>query len=213
MYVYMGCLMEFNKTENAFSPLPARTKASNADMTACLPLQDCIVQTTRPPAYGQKFLPPRCSPANKATGLRPDNFAPLHGSCPAALAGSQTACMRTLLPCCSGSFSNCIQALCSHLQWQDTKLHARGGCGPAAVAGYQTAVAGYQTVVAGYQTVVQWQDTKLQCSGRIPNCSAVAGYQTACTRWLLPCCSGRIPNCMRAWLPCCSGRFSTCFIE
>jgi hypothetical protein len=34
-----------NKTENAFSPFPARTKASNADMTACLPLQDCIVQT------------------------------------------------------------------------------------------------------------------------------------------------------------------------
>jgi hypothetical protein len=36
-----------NKTENAFSPLPARTKASHADMTARLPLQDCIVQTTR----------------------------------------------------------------------------------------------------------------------------------------------------------------------
>jgi hypothetical protein len=105
-------------SENAFSPLSARTKASNADMTVCLPLQDCIVQTTRLPAYGRKFLTPRCSPANKATGLRPDNFAPLHGSCPAALAGSQTACMRTLLPCCSGSFSNCIQALCSHLQWQ-----------------------------------------------------------------------------------------------
>jgi hypothetical protein len=38
-----------NKTENAFSPLPARTKGSNADMTAFLPLQDCIVQTTRLP--------------------------------------------------------------------------------------------------------------------------------------------------------------------
>jgi hypothetical protein len=37
-----------NKTENAFSP--ARTNASNADMSACLPLQDCIVQTTRLPA-------------------------------------------------------------------------------------------------------------------------------------------------------------------
>jgi hypothetical protein len=33
------------KNENAFSPLPARTKACNADMTACLPLQECIVQT------------------------------------------------------------------------------------------------------------------------------------------------------------------------
>jgi hypothetical protein len=58
-----------NKTENAFSPLPART--------ACLPLQDCIVQTTSLPAYGRKFLPPRWSPDNKATGrgLRPDNSA------------------------------------------------------------------------------------------------------------------------------------------
>jgi hypothetical protein len=27
------------------------------------------------------------------------------------------------------------------LQWQDTKLHARGGCCSAAVAGYQTACA------------------------------------------------------------------------
>jgi hypothetical protein len=27
------------------------------------------------------------------------------------------------------------------LQWQDTKLHARGGCCPAAVTGYQTACA------------------------------------------------------------------------
>jgi hypothetical protein len=46
-------------------------------LQACLPLQDCIVQTTRLPAYGRKFLPPCCSPADKATGLRPDNFAPL----------------------------------------------------------------------------------------------------------------------------------------
>jgi hypothetical protein len=45
--------------------------------------------------------------------------------------------MRTLLPCCSGSFSNCIQALCSHLQWQDTKLQWQ-------------------------DTKLQWQDTKLQ---------------------------------------------------
>jgi hypothetical protein len=99
-------------------------KASNADMTACLPLQDCIVQTTRLPAYGRKFLPPRCSPATRL---------PAYG--------------RIISRRCSGSFSNCIQALCSHLQWQDTKLHARGGCCPAAVAGYQTAT----------------------CSGRIPN--------------------------------------------
>jgi hypothetical protein len=140
-----------NKTENAFSPLPARTK-------------------------------PRCSPANKATGLRPDNFAP---------------------PRCSGSFSNCIQALCSHLQWQDTKLHARGGCCPAAVAGYQTAIPNCMHAVAF--ALLQWQDTKVPL--------AVTGYQTACTRRLLPCCSSRIPNCMRAWLPCCSVRLSNCFIE
>jgi hypothetical protein len=30
--------IKVNKTENAFSPLPVRTKAYNADMTACLPL-------------------------------------------------------------------------------------------------------------------------------------------------------------------------------
>jgi hypothetical protein len=48
-----------NKTENAFSPLPESTKASNADLTICLALQDCIalfiLQDYR------KFLPPRYS--------------------------------------------------------------------------------------------------------------------------------------------------------
>jgi hypothetical protein len=67
-----------NKTENAFSPLPIRTKASNADMTACLPLQACIVQTTSLPAGNF------CS---RAACI----LAPLHGSCPAAVAGSQNA--------------------------------------------------------------------------------------------------------------------------
>jgi hypothetical protein len=39
------------------------------------------------------------------------------------------------------------------VQWQDTKLHARGGCCPAAVAGYQTACArDCPAVVSGYQT-------------------------------------------------------------
>jgi hypothetical protein len=46
----------YNKTENAFSPLPARTKASNAHMTACLPLQYCIVQTTRLPEISTAAL-------------------------------------------------------------------------------------------------------------------------------------------------------------
>jgi hypothetical protein len=39
------------------------------------------------------------------------------------------------------------------LQWQDTKLHARGGCCLAAVARYQTACArGCPAAVSGYQT-------------------------------------------------------------
>jgi hypothetical protein len=37
---------------------------------------------------------------------------------------------------------------------------------------------------------------------------AVAEYQTACTRRLLPCCSGRMPNCMRAWLTGCPAAVS-----
>jgi hypothetical protein len=53
-------------------------------------------------------------------------------------------CMRTLLPCCSGSFSNCIQALCSNLQWQDTKLQWQ------------------DTKLQWQDTKLQWQDTKLQ---------------------------------------------------
>jgi hypothetical protein len=171
-----------------------------------MPLQDCIAQR-------RKFLPPCCSPANKATGLS-------YG--------------RIISRRCSGSFSNCIQALCSHLQWQDTKLHARGGCCPAAVAGYQTATCNGRIP----NCPLQWQDTKLPlavtgyqtactrrllpcCSSRIPNCYlqwkdtklplAVTGYQTACTRRLLPFCISRIQNCMRAWLPCCSVRLSNCF--
>jgi hypothetical protein len=118
-----------NKTENAFSPLPARTKASNADMTACLPLQDCIVQTTSLPAYGRKFLPPRWSPDNKATGLSYGRIIlhaysrrymgaarlqwkvlKLHGCahrCPSAAAVSQTA-YKCSAVVCSGRFSNCL---------------------------------------------------------------------------------------------------------
>jgi hypothetical protein len=145
-------------------------------MTACLPLQDCIVQTTRLPAYGRKFLQLRCSPANKANGLRPDNFTPLqwqflklHTSALQSLAVAryQNACTRPLLPCCSGKIPNC------YLQWQDTKLHARGGCYPAAVAGYQTACR---------------RRLLPCCSGRIPNCMSA---------WL-PCCSVRLSNCFNA---------------
>jgi hypothetical protein len=103
------------------------------------------VQTTSLPAYARKFLPPRWSPDNMDNGLRPDNSA--------------TALHAYLLPGCSGWFSNGIQALCSHLQWQDTKLHACPCCCPAAVAGYQTAC------------------TNARCCP-----AAVTEYQTACVR-------------------------------
>jgi hypothetical protein len=99
----------------AISPLPARTKASNADMTACLPLQDCIVQSTSLPAYGRKFLPPSWSPDNKATSLRPDNSAvALH------------------------AYSRRYMGA-ARLQWQDLKLHGCARRCPAAAAVSQTA--------------------------------------------------------------------------
>jgi hypothetical protein len=66
------------------------------------------VQITRLPAYA-----------------RPDNSAiALHAYSRRYMAAP---------PGCSGSFSNCIQVLCSHLQWQDTQT-ALCGCWPAAVA-------------------------------------------------------------------------------
>jgi hypothetical protein len=91
-------------------------------MTDCLPLQ----------VYGRKFLPSRCMHTRATTWELP--------SCRGRLSNCMGAHVTALLQR-SGSFSNCIQALCSHLQWQDTKLHARGDCCPAAVAGYQTACA------------------------------------------------------------------------
>jgi hypothetical protein len=75
-----------------------------------------------------------------------------------------------------------------------SKLHARGGCCPVAVAGYQTATCSGRIpncMHAAAVALLQWQDTKLPL--------AVAGYQTACMRRLLPCCSGRIPNCHLQW--------------
>jgi hypothetical protein len=78
----------------AFSSLPVRTKASNADWTACLQLQECIPQTA-----SRKFLKLRWSPNNKATDLRSDNSA-------AAL--RRTACILALL-------------LAAWLQWQVLK--------------------------------------------------------------------------------------------
>jgi hypothetical protein len=137
-------------------------------MTACLPLQDCIVQTTRLPAYGRKFLPPRCSPANKVTGLRPDNFAPLHGSSLVAVAVSQTAYKRSVVTC-SGRIPNCMHAAAvALLQWQDTKLHARDGCCPAAVAIYQTACARNCPAAAYYNDEdFEFQRVQLEpCRGR-----------------------------------------------
>jgi hypothetical protein len=54
-YKYHASKIDRNKTENAFSPLPARTKASNADMTACL----SAITRLHCPDY-------------KTTGLRPE---------------------------------------------------------------------------------------------------------------------------------------------
>jgi hypothetical protein len=70
-----------------------------------------------------------------------------------------------------------------------TKLHARVGCCPAAVAEYQTAYDhGCPATVAGYQ--------KLHvCACCCPAASAVS--QTAYKRSAVTC-SGRIPNCMHA---------------
>jgi hypothetical protein len=118
-------------------------------LTACLLLKDCIVQTTSLPAYGRKFLPPRWSPDNKATGLRPDNSAAVLHAYSRRYMGA------------------------ARLQWHWVCAQVTALLQSLAVAGYQTAC------------------MKAHCCP-----DAVAGYQTAGTRWLLPCCSGRIPNCM-----------------
>jgi hypothetical protein len=118
-------------------------------MTACLPLQDCIVQTTslpagnfcrrarvqitRLPAHGRIILPSRCMHTRAATWELPDCSGRLlncMGAHVAALLQRQFLKLHT----------SALQSL-QHLQWQDTKLHARGGCCPAAVAEYQTACA------------------------------------------------------------------------
>jgi hypothetical protein len=78
------------------------------DCLSVIALQDCIVQTTNV----RTFLPPRWSPNNKATGLRPDN--------------SRTATW--VLPGCSA------------LHWQVLKLHVCAPRSPAAATGSQTAV-------------------------------------------------------------------------
>jgi hypothetical protein len=111
-----------NKTENAFSPLPARSKACNADMTAITILHCSDYKT-----IGRKFLPPRCSPKTRLPGYAYGRII-LPPRCMHTRAatwelpgciGKFSNCMCALadaMPCCSGSFSNCIQALCSHLQ-------------------------------------------------------------------------------------------------
>jgi hypothetical protein len=90
-----------NKTENAFSPLPVRTKAYNADMTACLPLH-YKTALFRLQVY-RKFLPPRWSLDNKAT-VRGYGRIILPSRC----MNSHTATCE--LPGCSGRFSNCMGA-------------------------------------------------------------------------------------------------------
>jgi hypothetical protein len=109
-----------NKTENAFSPLPVRTKAFNADMTACLPLH-YKTALFRLQVY-QKFLPPRWSLDNKAT-VRGYGQIILPSRC----MNSRTATCG--LPGCSGSFSNCMRVHSAVLlQWQFLKLHIAVNC-------------------------------------------------------------------------------------
>jgi hypothetical protein len=137
---------------------------------------------------GRKFLPPRCSPANKATGgriisCRYMGATWLHWQvlklhvcarcCPAAVtcSGRIPNCMRTrrLLTCCSGRISNCTHAAAVDLlQWQDTKLQWQ-----------DTKLQWQDTILQWQDTKLQWQDTKLHARG---GCcpAAVAGYQTAC---------------------------------
>jgi hypothetical protein len=91
---------------------------------------------------------------------------------PLAVAGYQTACMHAA-------------AAGDMLQWQDTKLHARGGgCCPAAVAGYQTAYSrGCPAVVSGYQTAslskgranLQQQQQKQQQNQQLPKQDVYCG--------------------------------------
>jgi hypothetical protein len=136
------CLTEEKKTENAFSP--ARTKASNADMTACLPLQDCIVQTTSIPAYG-RIISRRYMGAARLQW----QVLKLHVCacrCPAAAAGSQTAV--TVMQS-QDTKLHAQMRTATLLQWQDTKLHAQ----------MRTAA------------LLQWQDTKLHaCVAALLQC-------------------------------------------
>jgi hypothetical protein len=105
-----------NKTENAFSPLPESTKASNADLTVCLALQDCIVHTTR--------LPKISAAALQLARLPAYGQITLHGRCPAVLAVSQTAYKHSAVTC-SGRIPNfMLAAAVALLQWQDIKLRA-----------------------------------------------------------------------------------------
>jgi hypothetical protein len=93
---------------------------------------------------------------------------------------------------CIGSFSNCIQALCSHLQWQDTKLHACGGCCPAAVTGYQTACTrGCPAAVSGYQTAYMSKG-RANMQQQQPNRLCYGVQRTANTKYYngLAACTG-----------------------
>jgi hypothetical protein len=92
-----------NKTENAFSPLPARTKASNADMTACLPLQACM---------------------SRLQVYRPEISAAALHACILGAARLQWQVLK-LHVCACRCPDCCSQTAVTVMQWQDTKLHAR----------------------------------------------------------------------------------------
>jgi hypothetical protein len=152
--------------ENAFSPLPARTKASNADMTACLPLQDCIVhstrlagnfcrraavQLTRLPAYG-RIISRRYMVAARLQW----QVLKLHvcSHC-AAAAVSQTAYKRSAVTC-RGRIPNCMHVAAVALLQCSCRIpncmHARlVTCCSSRIPNCMHAAA---------VALLQWQDTK-----------------------------------------------------
>jgi hypothetical protein len=87
------------------------------------------VQITRLPAYGRIILPSRCMHTRPATWELPgcigrfSNCMGVHITDLLQRGGSFSNCIQVL---CSGRIPNCMHAVAvALLQWQDTKLHAR----------------------------------------------------------------------------------------
>jgi hypothetical protein len=128
-------------------------------MTACLPLQDCIVQTTRPEISAAEL-------ESREQGYR------------------QFGNSAIVLHAYSRHYMGAAR-----LQWQVFKLHGYARRCPAAAAVFQTAYKCSAVTCSAVQCSAV-QCSAVQCSA--VQCSADTRYQSACTRRLLPCCSGRI---------------------